>query len=252
MTLRPPTPLLGAERSVEATPAAPPGNRDQPAGLCLDGSWLLASREKKRAHSSWRYIARTCKGRFMQQRDVAYDLVRSSTSSIFEKRSDPRRTGAAAVSRAHVVSTPSRTSTTMSRRAIAMTNAASSPRTPPPARRRCALSCRVAVAACQRGSQSSRAGLACGSSGAVAGSRKPSSYCQPCHKRAIHRSLDRSPADTHGQHHSGRDLRRSLLRPVTILLGLALQARGHGAALGPRTVGNRRSTSDNCGPSIRR
>jgi hypothetical protein len=88
---------------------------------------LLSSREKKRAHSSWRYIARTCKGRFMQQRHVAYDLLRSSTSSMFEKRSDPRRTGAAAVSRAHVVSTPSRTSTAMSRRAIAVTNAASSP-----------------------------------------------------------------------------------------------------------------------------
>jgi hypothetical protein len=49
---------------------------------------------------------------------------------------------------------------------------------------------------------------------------------RPCHERAIHSSLDRSPVDNHGQHHNGRDLRRSPFPKVTILPDLALGAGG--------------------------
>jgi hypothetical protein len=46
----------------------------------------------------------------------------------------------------------------------------------------------------------------------------------PCHYRAIHCSLDRSPADTHGQSHGCRDLLSSSSEQVAILPDLALQA----------------------------
>jgi hypothetical protein len=47
---------------------------------------------------------------------------------------------------------------------------------------------------------------------------------RPCHYRAIHNGPDRSPADNHGQHHSGLDQRRSLPSQVTTPPDLALQA----------------------------
>jgi hypothetical protein len=50
----------------------------------------------------------------------------------------------------------------------------------------------------------------------------------PCHYRAIHCSLDRSPADTHGQSHGCRDLLSSSSEQVAILPYLALQAAGRG------------------------
>jgi hypothetical protein len=48
----------------------------------------------------------------------------------------------------------------------------------------------------------------------------------PCRQRAIHSSLDRSPADTHGQQHSGRDLHGSPPLQVASPPDLALQAGG--------------------------
>ena len=50
----------------------------------------------------------------------------------------------------------------------------------------------------------------------------------PCHQRAIHSGLKRSPADTHGQPRSSLDLRRSPPSQVTSLRDLALQAGGRG------------------------
>ena len=49
---------------------------------------------------------------------------------------------------------------------------------------------------------------------------------RPCHDRAIHSGLDRSPADNHGQRHSGLDLRRSPSSQVTTAPDLALSAGG--------------------------
>jgi hypothetical protein len=48
----------------------------------------------------------------------------------------------------------------------------------------------------------------------------------PCHYRAIHSGLDRSPADNHGQRHSDLDLRRSPPSQVTDRPNPALQAGG--------------------------
>jgi hypothetical protein len=56
----------------------------QPAGLCLDGSWLLYFRREEASQLIGRYIPRTCKDRFMQQRHLRYDLLRSSRSSMSE------------------------------------------------------------------------------------------------------------------------------------------------------------------------
>ena len=47
---------------------------------------------------------------------------------------------------------------------------------------------------------------------------------RPCHYRAIHSSRDRSRADTHGQCHRDRGLRRLSSDQVAIILVLALQA----------------------------
>ena len=47
---------------------------------------------------------------------------------------------------------------------------------------------------------------------------------RPCHKRAVHSSSDRSPADNHGQRQSSIDLRRSPPSQVTIPPDLALGA----------------------------
>ena len=51
---------------------------------------------------------------------------------------------------------------------------------------------------------------------------------RPCHYRAIRIGPDRFPADNHGQHRSGRGLRRSPFPKVTIPPDLALQAGGRG------------------------
>lgn len=74
----------------------------------------------------------------------------------------------------------------------------------------------------------------------------------PCQSHVIHNGPDRSRADSHGQHHSDPELRRLPPSQVTNAPDLAMGARGRGAALGPRAVGNRRSTSDTRGISIRR
>jgi hypothetical protein len=50
---------------------------------------------------------------------------------------------------------------------------------------------------------------------------------RPCHQRAIHSGLKRSPADTHGQHHGTGELRRSPPFKVTIPPDLALGAGSH-------------------------
>jgi hypothetical protein len=47
-----------------------------------------------------------------------------------------------------------------------------------------------------------------------------------CHYRAIHSGPGRSSADSHGQRHSGLDLRHSLSSQVAILPDLALGAGG--------------------------
>jgi hypothetical protein len=76
---------------------------------------------------------------------------------------------------------------------------------------------------------------------------------RPCHERAIHSSLDRSPVDNHGQHHNGRDLRRSPFPKVTILPDLALQAGSRWSRLGsalPCPAG--RSVPGRGGPERRR
>jgi hypothetical protein len=52
----------------------------------------------------------------------------------------------------------------------------------------------------------------------------------PCHYRAIHSGLDRSPADNHGQRHGGLDLRCSLPSQVTNPPDLALGAGGRRSA----------------------
>jgi hypothetical protein len=54
--------------------------------------------------------------------------------------------------------------------------------------------------------------------------RVPGRPRRPCHQRAIHSSLDRSPADNHGQHHHGYDLLSSSPPQVPNLPGPALQA----------------------------
>jgi hypothetical protein len=61
-------------------------------------------------------------------------------------------------------------------------------------------------------------------SGRARGQRVRESSRPPCHQRATHSSLDRSPADTHGQHHHGRDLLSPPPPRVPILLRLALGA----------------------------
>ena len=69
-------------------------------------------------------------------------------------------------------------------------------------------------------------GLTCSPPGGVGARPYHRRPRRPCHQRAIHNSLDRPPADTHGQHHGGRNLRRSPSPEAAILLGLALQAGG--------------------------
>jgi hypothetical protein len=49
---------------------------------------------------------------------------------------------------------------------------------------------------------------------------------RPCHKRAIHSSPERSPADSHGQHQGGLDLRRFPSLQVITAPDLALGAGG--------------------------
>ena len=51
----------------------------------------------------------------------------------------------------------------------------------------------------------------------------PTSPQRPCHYRAIHGSPDRSPADTHGQPHSGLDLCHPRSAEVTTQADLALK-----------------------------
>jgi hypothetical protein len=64
----------------------------------------------------------------------------------------------------------------------------------------------------------------CGRVGADAARPHERRPRQSCHYRAIHGSLDRSPADTHGQSHGCRDLLSSSSDQVAILPDLALQA----------------------------
>ena len=63
---------------------------------------------------------------------------------------------------------------------------------------------------------------------------------RPCHQRAIHSGLKRSPDDTHGQHHGTGELRRSPPFQVTIPPDLAL---GAGVA-DPRSVAKDRCHRD--------
>ena len=84
MLLRQRTPYLALSDRSKPLPQRSGKPCDQPAGLCLDGSWLLYYHKEEACQLIGRYIARTCKGRFMQQRHVAYDLLRSTESFMSE------------------------------------------------------------------------------------------------------------------------------------------------------------------------
>jgi hypothetical protein len=170
----------------------------------------------------------------MQQRHFAYDFLRSGGSSMFETSRPRRPARAAAAFRGKCCEHPEQDehgNGWASRRER---------RTPPrhprrqPARRGWALPCSAARCSSPTTQSVIKAGLACGQSGAVAGTGTPFS-CSPAVPPACHNQ--RSPAVSHGHSRSLRGGRWAGRAPLTWGRGvdrncMACKGSGTGSASG--------------------